>query len=162
MKMKNNHDEKEFNYSEFSHIEPTPETTVIHTDKEYVKENLDLSLNENLFKFVELERSSGMSSLSGKQKRIGVDIAGRFFKNYFALISLIVFASIFLISIIAPAISQFGSNTAILPIDYQFISNLPPSYAPIVTEVLTTTQLEHVEKVLGALADKKELTPNGD
>ncbi len=158
----NKNDDKEFNYQEFVNDNKKNETTLIHTDKKYVKEKLDFSLNENLFRFVELERSSGMSSLSGKQKRISADIAGRFFKNYFALISLIVFTSIFFISIIAPAISQFGSNKAILPIDYQFISNLPPSYAPVVTEVLTVTQLEHIEKILGPIIDKKELTPNGD
>jgi uncharacterized membrane protein (DUF485 family) len=158
----NKNDDKEFNYQEFVNDNKKHETTLIHTDKKYVKEKLDFSLNENLFRFVELERSSGMSSLSGKQKRISADIAGRFFKNYFALISLIVFTSIFFISIIAPAISQFGSNKAILPIDYQFISNLPPSYAPVVTEVLTVTQLEHIEKILGPIIDKKELTPNGD
>ncbi len=158
----NKDNDNEFDYKEFAMEEKAKETTLIHTDKKYEKENLDFSLNDNLFRFVELERSSGISSLSGKQKRITVDIAGRFFKNYFALVSLLVFSSIFLISIIAPAISRFGSNTAILSIDYQFVSNLPPSYAPVVTEVLTITQLEHIEKILGPIIDKKELTPNGD
>lgn len=138
------------------------ETSLMHTNVDYVKQNLDSSLSSDLFRYVELERSSGMNSLSGKQKRISVDIAGRFFKNYFALVSLIVFLSILFIAIIAPLISNFGSNSAILPIDAQFITNLPPSYSPIVTEVLTTTQLEHIEKILGEISDKKELTPNGD
>ncbi len=139
-----------------------PKANLINNEKDYIKENLDISLNKNLFRYVELERSSGISSLSGKQKRISADIAGRFFKNYFALLSLVVFLSILFISIIAPAISQFGSNSPVLSISDQFTTNLPPSYSPIVTEVLTKTQLDHIESIMGIISDKKELTPNGD
>lgn len=154
-------------YKEYLELEKTQEktqenTTVIHTDYGYVKENLDASLSDDLFRYVELERSSGINSLSGKQKRISADIAGRFFKNYFALVSLIIFMSILFIALIAPAISPFGSNKVVLGIDSQFITNLPPSYSPVVTEVLTITQLEHIEQILGNIQDKKELTPNGD
>ncbi|MGL5643862.1 MAG: ABC transporter permease [Metamycoplasmataceae bacterium] len=150
-------------YKEYLEVDNNQNNTIaIHTDMGYTKDKLDSSLNDDLFRYVELERSSGIGSLSGKQKRISVDIAGRFFKNYFALVSSIIFISILLIAIIAPIISQFESNKVVLGIDSQFITNLPPSYAPVVTEVLTRSQLELIEKALGPIADKKELTPNGD
>ncbi|MDK2819722.1 MAG: ABC transporter permease [Mycoplasmataceae bacterium] len=135
----------------------------VNVETEYSKQNLDSSLKNNLFRFVELERSSGISSLSGKQKRMSADVATRFFKNYFASISLVVFLTILLISIIAPLASQFGSNKPILNLTPEFISNLPPSYAPIVTEILTVSQLENIIKVLGNDAvTTRELTPGGD
>lgn len=135
----------------------------INIETEYSKQNLDSSLKNNLFRFVELERSSGINSLSGKQKRMSVDVATRFFKNYFASISLIVFLTILIISIIVPFVSQFGSNKPILNLTPEFISNLPPSYAPIVTEILTVSQLENVIKILGNDAvTTRELTPGGD
>lgn len=110
----------------------------VENEQNYTKEILDEKLKENLFQFVELERSSGINSLSGKQKRISADIAGRFFKNYFALIALIVFVSVLFISIIVPMISPFLSNTIVLGISPSFLQNMPPSYAPVVTEILTS------------------------
>ena len=110
----------------------------VENEQNYTKEILDEKLKENLYQFVELERSSGINSLSGKQKRISADIAGRFFKNYFALIALIVFVSVLFISIIVPMISPFLSNTIVLGISPSFLQNMPPSYAPVVTEILTS------------------------
>lgn len=121
----------------------------VEVEKGYTKEILDIKLDKNLFNFIALERSSGMNSLTGKQKKISVDIAGRFFKNYFALIALIVFVSVMFISIIAPAVSQFSSNLSVLSINQEFASNLPPSYAPVVTEILNQDQLDNVLKILG-------------
>ncbi|MGL5732561.1 MAG: ABC transporter permease subunit, partial [Metamycoplasmataceae bacterium] len=155
-----NNEEK---YKEYLKIDNNQNnTTAIHTDMGYSKEKLDSSLNDDLFRYVELERSSGIGSLSGKQKRISADIAGRFIKNYFALVSSIIFISILIIAIIVPLVSQFESNSVVLGIDSQFITNLPPSYAPVVTEVLTRSQLELIEQALGEIINKKELTPNGD
>ncbi|MGL6125333.1 MAG: ABC transporter permease [Metamycoplasmataceae bacterium] len=160
LKMTNN-DQK---YKDFLKQKTQDQTALIHTEFGYEKRNLDESLNDDLFRYVELERLSGISSLSGKQKRISADIAGRFFKNYFALISSIVFITVLLIAIIVPLISPFGSNSVVLGIDSQFISNLPPSYAPVVTEVLTRSQLNLIELILGTIPieNKIELTPNGD
>ncbi len=116
----------------------------VEVEKDYTKEILDESLNGNLFNFVEIERSSGFSSLIGKQKKISVDIASRFFKNYFALTALIVFLVVIFMSIIIPAISKFSSNNGVLSINQFLFINLPPSYAPIVTEVLNSDNKEIV------------------
>lgn len=115
-----------------------------------IKENtntLDVELNDQLFKFVELSDTIKSSSLVGKPRIAIVDIFKRFFKNYVAVIALCVVLLIALIGLIAPLASPFSATEPASSASRDWISNMPPGYAPIVTEIMTQSQFEEIKKV---------------
>ena len=115
-----------------------------------IKENtntLDVELNDQLFKFVELSDTIKSSSLVGKPRIAIVDIFKRFFKNYVAVIALCVVLLIALIGLIAPLASPFSATEPASSASRDWISNMPPGYAPIVTEIMTQSQFDEIKKV---------------
>lgn len=107
----------------------------------------NVNLDDLLFKFVDIEEKNRVSSLTGRPKNTFVDIFRRFCKNWVALISIIVVLSILVISIVVPIVSPFSSTKTAFNGDMTFVTNVPPSYAPIVVEVLDKSNYELLKSI---------------
>lgn len=115
---------------------------------------IDIQMNDNLFLFVDLNDSSRSNiSLTGKPKIAFLDIIKRFCKNYVALISFFIVLIIAFIGLIAPLASQYSATKPASNESIDWISNLPPSYKPVVTEIVSNSIFEQIQSV-----DRK--TPN--
>lgn len=110
--------------------------------------NQNLSnIDDLLFKFVDIEENNRFSSLTGRPRNTFVDILRRFCKNWVALISVFVILFILVTSIVVPLISPFSSTQAAFNGDMGFVTNVPPSYAPIVVEVLDQSSFENLQRL---------------
>lgn len=107
----------------------------------------DLQMNDNLFRFIELSDSNASSSLTGTPKNVFIDIVKRFCKNYVAVFSLMVILAISFIAVIVPAVSPYSSTKPALEVSLDWITNMPPSYSPIVTEVLDQKRLNLIMSI---------------
>nr|WP_272873020.1 hypothetical protein [Mycoplasma phocoeninasale] len=107
---------------------------LIKTFNKKYKINTTLS---SKFNFVADKDKLQTSSIAGKPKKLIVEILKRFFRNPVVLISLFVFITIILISLIIPASSSFVARDKITGSDY--VRSLPPYYQPNVELVLDST-----------------------
>lgn len=107
----------------------------------------DVQMNDSLFKFVDIEDSNRVASLVGKPRNSFLDIVKRFAKNYVAMASLLIILFIFATAIIVPIVSPFSATKAAAPHSMIWISNVPPSYAPVVTEVLSLENYNYIAKI---------------
>lgn len=107
----------------------------------------DLQMNDNLFRFIELSDSNASSSLTGTPKNVFIDIVKRFCKNYVAVFSLMVILAISFIAVIVPAVSPYSSTKPASEVSLDWITNMPPSYSPIVTEVLDQKRLNLIMSI---------------
>lgn len=110
----------------------------------------NLELNDTLFKFIDAEDfSKSQTTLAGKPRLLIVDIIKRFVKNYIALFSLILILGISLACVIIPAVSPFSATNQITNgANLTWLTELPPSYDPIVTETLTQEKWDVLNKVV--------------
>ena len=117
----------------------------------------DFQINDALLKFVELSNLEKNVSLTGKPRKMWLDILKRFLKNYIAVFSLIVILAIFTISVIVPAISPYSATKPVSEISLDWITNLPPSYAPVVTEILDNSRFQRIQEIQASNPDLKIL-----
>lgn len=110
---------------------------------------INVELNDALFKFIDAEETGKSStSLVGKPRLLIIDIIKRFVKNYVALFSLILIILISLLCLIFPLISPFSSTKVLTDsADTIWLTELPPSYDPIVTESLSKDRYEMLKQV---------------
>lgn len=108
---------------------------------------IDVQMNDNLFKFIELSDSNTSSSLTGTPKNVFIDIVKRFCKNYVAILSLLIILAISFIAVIVPAVSPYSSTKPASDASLEWITNMPPSYSPIVTEVLDQKRLSLIKSI---------------
>ena len=143
---------------------PHSETAPALHDKSTTAAGLDAQLHDHLFKFVELSDAARATSLVGKPKIAVIDIVKRFFKNYVAAVSLALVLIICLIAVIAPWTSPFSATAAANSASREWISNMPPGYAPVVTEILSQNKLDELQKVQDASGQEiiKSFTKIGD
>ncbi|VEU76973.1 ABC transporter permease [Mycoplasmopsis columbina] len=97
--------------------------------------NQKYKLNQDLALKVKLAQSDAQksSSIAGKPKKLGVEIVKRFFTNPAVIISVIVFFTIIIMSLIIPATSSFSPNKEVSSLAYT--SDLPPYNAPIAERI---------------------------
>ena len=114
---------------------------------------INVELNDALFKFIDAKDTGKSStSLVGKPRLLIVDIIKRFIKNYVALFALILIILISLLCLIFPLISPFSATQVLAEkkADTIWLTELPPSYDPIVTESLSTDRYDMLKKVADA------------
>lgn len=106
-------------------------------EKQFEKFNL---ISEDEFVFAENNNEKMASAnLAGSPRTISKDIFLRFIKNPFAVVGLVVFISIFLMSIIIPLSSIYLASVPVSNISLTLIADLPPIYSPFVTETISGT-----------------------
>lgn len=108
---------------------------------------INLQMEDNLFKFVDINDSLRMISLTGKPKIAIVDIIKRFCKNYIALISFFVVLIIVFFGLIAPLVSPYSAIKPASKAALDWITNMPPSYSPIVTEIVSPSIYEQIKNI---------------
>lgn len=108
---------------------------------------IDVQMNDDLFKFVELSDSIRSISLTGKPKIAVLDIIKRFCKNYVAMVSLFIIVTICFFGLLAPIISPYSATKPASEVSLDWIVNMPPSYSPIVTEIVSNNIFEEIKKV---------------
>lgn len=110
---------------------------------------LNIEFNDSLFKFIDPKDFGKVNAtLSGKPRILILDIVKRYAKNYVALFSLIFVIGICLACLIIPIISPFSAVEPITnKVESVWLSELPPSYSPIVTESLTLDKFESIQKI---------------
>ncbi len=112
---------------------------------------LNVEMNDALFKFIDAsDPGKTITGLAGKPRILIVDIIKRFCKNYVALISLIVIIGIAIACLIIPAVSPYSATEPLTTIDVNWLKELPPSYAPVVTESMNQTDYEFLIKINGS------------
>lgn len=120
------------------------------------KQNLDkdktlttsFETKDELFKFVDLSEINNRSfSLTGKPTNFILEIIKRFCKNYVAVIALIIVLIICLFGLIAPAVSVYSSTKPASNISLSWISNMPPLYSPVVTEILSNDTYNTIKNI---------------
>ncbi|ENY54096.1 ABC transporter permease [Metamycoplasma alkalescens] len=91
------------------------------------------------FAFVQGSDKVQTSSIAGRPKKMGIEIAKRFFSNPIVVISLIIFTFILMASLIVPSklATEYTPNSPINK--YSFIELLPPVYSPMVTKAVSNT-----------------------
>ncbi|AZZ65558.1 ABC transporter permease [Metamycoplasma phocicerebrale] len=107
-----------------------PEQNINEFNKKY-------KINSNLakkFNFIAEKDRIQTSSIAGKPKKMWIEVIKRFFTNPIVIISLAVFLTIILLSILIPATSQFKPNEKITGSDY--IKYLPPYSTPTITRIV--------------------------
>ncbi|MBD5423390.1 MAG: ABC transporter permease [Mycoplasma sp.] len=98
---------------------------------------LNIELDDTLFKFIDAnDAGKNQITLAGKPRLLIVDIVRRFCKNYVALTALIMIIIISFTCLIIPITSPFSATNPIANISNVWLTQLPPSYSPIVTESL--------------------------
>ena len=100
-----------------------------------IDKTLNVELNDALFKFIDAnDVGKHQTTLVGKPRNLIIDIIKRFCKNYIALASLILIIIISLLCVIFPLTSPFSATDPISNVNNIWLTQLPPSYSPIVTE----------------------------
>lgn len=110
---------------------------------------INVELNDALFKFIDAEETGKSSTtLVGKPRLLFFDIIKRFVKNYVALFSLALIILISLLCLIFPLVSPFSATKVLTTsADTIWLTELPPSYDPIVTESLSKDRYEMLKQV---------------
>ncbi|WP_369085716.1 ABC transporter permease [Metamycoplasma spumans] len=104
--------------------------------------NKKYKINEELaqkFAFITDKERQQSSSIAGKPKKMSIEIVKRFFKNPVVVISLVVFLSILLLSLLIPSpmFTDYIPNKELY--NSELIRSLPPYSTPVVTRPLETT-----------------------
>lgn len=124
---------------------------------DYTK-TLNVELDDALFKFIDAEEASKhQATLAGKPRLLIVDIIKRFCKNYVALISLIIILILAITCLIIPFVSPFSATQPFSNASAIWISQLPPSYRPIVQESLTKENWELLKSIIDKFPNEKIL-----
>lgn len=103
--------------------------------------------NETLFNFVDINSSKKIVSLTGSPKKAWKDIIVRFSKNWLALGSLFIILFIVAMSIFAPIASPYSAIDPASGVSIDVIKNMPPSYAPNVTEIVSQDWINSYNKL---------------
>ena len=113
-----------------------------------IDKTLNVELNDALFKFIDAnDVGKHQTTLVGKPRNLIIDIIKRFCKNYIALASLILIIIISLLCVIFPLTSPFSATDPISTVNNIWLTQLPPSYSPIVTESLDLQKWETLNTV---------------
>lgn len=114
-----------------------------------IDKTLNIELNDALFKFIDAnDVGKHQTTLVGKPRNLIIDIIKRFCKNYIALASLILIIIISLLCVIFPITSPFSATDPISNVNINWLTQLPPSYNPIVTESLDLQKWETLQSVI--------------
>ena len=114
-----------------------------------IDKTLNVELNDALFKFIDAnDVGKHQTTLVGKPRNLIIDIIKRFCKNYIALASLILIIIISLLCVIFPLTSPFSATDPISTVNNIWLTQLPPSYSPIVTESLDLQKWETLKTVV--------------
>lgn len=106
--------------------------------------NKKYKLNDELASKVVFDKNDDKkrsSSIAGKPKKLGIEIFKRFFTNPVVVISLLVFVTVLIMSILVPVVSQYNANKIIN--NQSFIENLPPDSSPIVSKITDNNSQLH-------------------